>query len=34
VDEAVKEWALDTMLRFYDAVQELDIAAGLKEMGW
>jgi len=34
VDEVVKEWALDTMLRFYDAVQELDIAAGLKEMGW
>jgi len=34
IDKDIRDWALNTMLRFYDAVESLSIAAGLKERGW
>jgi len=34
VDDAVKEWALDMMLRFYDAIEELNITEELRKLGW
>ena len=33
VDDDVKDWALDTMLRFYDAIEELNIVEGIRDRG-
>lgn len=34
VDEKVQDWALKTVLRFYDALEQLDVVARLREFGW
>ena len=34
VDEEVQDWALETMLRFYDALEQLDVVAQLRALGW
>jgi CBS domain-containing protein len=33
-DAALRDWAVETMVRFYDALQGLELAARLKELGW
>ena len=34
IDESTKNWALDVMLRFYEAVDELNVVSALKKQGW
>ena len=34
LDEDVQDWALRTMLRFLDVVEQLDVVAELRQLGW
>jgi len=34
IDDKVKKWALESILRFYDAVEELKIIKELRNQGW
>ncbi|MFC2031432.1 DUF4268 domain-containing protein [Chloroflexota bacterium] len=34
INKEVKDWALQTTLRWYDALEELDIVGNLRRLGW
>jgi hypothetical protein len=34
IDENLEQWAVQAMVRFYDAVEQLDVVAQLRKLGW
>ena len=34
LDEDLQEWAVQTMIRFYDALEDLEVVAQLRRLGW